>query len=115
MPDAPRTVYSSRRGRICRDCGRPAKRCVCRASPRAAPGDGVVRVRRELRRGKPVTTVSGLPLASDALRALAGDLKRRCGAGGSAKDGVIEIQGDQRERVLAELAERGYRAVRAGG
>lgn len=115
MPDDSRTVYSSQHGRVCKNCGRPAKRCACRASPRAAPGDGVVRVRRELRRGKPVTTISGLPLASDALRELAGDLKRRCGAGGSAKEGVIEIQGDHREVVLAELAARGHRAVRAGG
>jgi translation initiation factor 1 len=74
-----------------------------------------VRVRRELRRGKPVTTISGLPLASDALRELAAELKRRCGAGGSAKEGVIEIQGDHREVVLTELAARGHRAVRADG
>jgi translation initiation factor 1 len=115
VPDDPRTVYASQHGRVCPTCGRPAKQCICRASPRAAPGDGTVRVRRELRRGKPVTTISGLPLASDALRELAAELKRRCGAGGSAKEGVIEIQGDHREVVLRELAARGHRAVRAGG
>jgi translation initiation factor 1 len=81
------------------------------------PRDGVVRVRREIagRRGKPVTTIHGLPLRDAALRELASELKRRLGTGGSAKDGVIEIQGDHRDAVLAELAERGYTAVRAGG
>lgn len=112
-----RTVYSSEHGRMCPHCGRPASRCACRASPRAPRGDGVVRVRREVkgRRGKPVTTIEGVPLPSDALRALAGELKRRCGSGGSAKDGVIEIQGDHREVVVPELEARGYTVVRAGG
>jgi translation initiation factor 1 len=113
-----RTVYSSHQGRVCPHCGRPAKDCACRKNPRSAPrGDGVVRVRREVagRRGKPVTTVSGVPLASDALRDLAGELKRRCGTGGTAKDGIIEIQGDHRDVVIAELEARGYTVKRAGG
>jgi translation initiation factor 1 len=103
-------VYASGRGRICPHCGRPSADCACRRSPRAPRGDGVVRVRRELkgRRGKTVTTISGIPLDSESLRQLAGELKRRCATGGSAKDGVIEIQGDHREALLAELAARGY-------
>jgi translation initiation factor 1 len=86
------------------------------ASSRAAAG-GRVKVRRETagRRGKPVTTISGAPLDDDALRALAGRLKKRCGVGGSAKDGVIELQGDHRDAVLALLREDGYDAVLAGG
>ena len=115
MKDRARTVFSSRHGRLCPDCGLPDKRCVCRASPRAPRGDGVVRVRRELRRGKTVSAIHGLPLASDALRELAAELKRRCGAGGSTKNGVIEIQGDHRDLLVAELAARDYRVVRAGG
>jgi translation initiation factor 1 len=77
----------------------------------------VVRVRRESqgRGGKTVTAVHGVPLAADALRELAGELKRRCGSGGTARDGVIEIQGDHVGLVLAELAARGYTAKRAGG
>jgi translation initiation factor 1 len=67
------------------------------------------------RRGKTVTTISGVPLASDALRELAGELKRRCGSGGSAKDGVIEIQGDHRDTLVAELEDRGYTVKLAGG
>jgi translation initiation factor 1 len=76
-----------------------------------------VRVRREVkgRRGKTVTTLSGLPLPEDALRELAGELKRCCGTGGSAKQGVIEIQGDHRDTLVAELEARGYTVKRAGG
>ena len=85
--------------------------------PRAPRGDGVVRVRRETqgRGGKTVTTVSGVGLASDELLALASDLKRRCGTGGSVKDYVIEIQGDHREAIVAELEKRGFTVKLAGG
>lgn len=80
-------------------------------------GDGIVRVRRETagRNGKGVTTISGLPLAEAALKDLAKALKVSCGVGGSVKDGVIEIQGDQREKIKAELEKRGYQVKLAGG
>ncbi len=102
---------------MCPHCGRPAARCVCRANPRAPRGDGIVRVRRESkgRRGKTVTTISGVPLDSESLRELAGELKRRCATGGSAKDGVIEIQGDHCDTLISELETRGYSVKRAGG
>jgi len=76
-----------------------------------------VRVRRETagRRGKAVTTIYDLPLDDAELRELAGRLKKRCGVGGSAKDGVIELQGDHRDVVLTELREAGWDAVLAGG
>ena len=67
------------------------------------------------RRGKAVTTVFDLPLSEDGLRELAALLKQRCGTGGSLKDGRIEIQGDQRERVVAELEKLGYKVKLAGG
>ncbi|HEY5658414.1 MAG TPA: stress response translation initiation inhibitor YciH, partial [Myxococcota bacterium] len=67
------------------------------------------------RRGKTVTTISGVPLSGDALRELAAELKRRCGTGGATKDGVIEIQGDHRDALIAELEARGYTVKRAGG
>jgi translation initiation factor 1 len=74
-------------------------------------------VKRETagRRGKAVTTVYDVPLDDAGLRELAGRLKKRCGVGGSAKNGVIELQGDHRDVVVAMLREAGYDVVLAGG
>ncbi|CAA9506547.1 MAG: Translation initiation factor SUI1-related protein [uncultured Solirubrobacteraceae bacterium] len=87
------------------------------AKPAGAATGGRVKVRRETagRRGKAVTTVSDLPLDDEGLRALAGRLKKRCGVGGSAKDGVIELQGDHRDVVVELLRADGYDVVLAGG
>jgi translation initiation factor 1 len=76
-----------------------------------------VKVRREVagRRGKAVTTVSNVPVDEAGLKALAGRLKKRCGVGGSAKDGVIELQGDHRDVVVEVLKAEGYDVVLAGG
>jgi len=70
----------------------------------------VVRVGRETkgRRGKGVTIVSDVPLNEAGLQELAARLKQRCGTGGMVKDGRIEIQGDQRDRLIAELEGLGY-------
>ena len=78
---------------------------------------GRVKVRRETsgRRGKAVTTVSGVPLTDNQLKDLAGRLKKRCGVGGSVKDGVIEIQGDHRDTIVEVLRGEGYDVVLAGG
>ena len=80
-------------------------------------GDGTVRISRETkgRKGKGVTLISGVPLGAAAIAALAKDLKQRCGTGGTVKDGVIEIQGDHRDRLIEELQSRGHRVKRAGG
>jgi translation initiation factor 1 len=67
------------------------------------------------RRGKGVTTVFDVPLDDDALRELAAKLKQRCGTGGTVKDGRIEIQGDQRERIVTELEKLGFKVKRVGG
>ena len=76
-----------------------------------------VRVRREVggRKGKTVTTVSGVPLRDPELKALAGRLKKRCGVGGAVKDGVIELQGDHVDTVIEMLRADGHTVVRAGG
>ncbi len=66
-------------------------------------------------RGKGVTTVFDLPFDEEAVRELAALLKQRCGTGGTVKDGRIEIQGDQRERIVAELEKLGYKVKRVGG
>ena len=88
-----------------------------RDRPPARQAGGRVKVRRETagRRGKAVTTVSDVPLDDAGLKELAGKLKKRCGVGGSAKGGVIELQGDHREVVLEVLKAEGYDAVAAGG
>ena len=87
------------------------------SQPRRPSGGGRVKVRRETagRRGKAVTTISGVPVDDSGLRELAGRLKKRCGVGGSAKDGVIELQGDHRDVVMEVLRAEGYDAVLAGG
>jgi translation initiation factor 1 len=88
-----------------------------RERPSAVQAGGRVKVRRETagRRGKAVTTVSGVPLDDPALKELAGRLKKRCGVGGSAKNGVIELQGDHRDVVVEMLRADGYDVVLAGG
>jgi translation initiation factor 1 len=118
-----RTVYSSLSGRICPNCGLATSRCVCRANPRGKAaqtlpdGDGIARVGRSSkgRKGKTVTSVTGVPLPPDELRNLAKDLKRLCGTGGTLKDGVIEIQGDHRAALVEELGRRGFRVKKTGG
>ncbi|VTL98245.1 translation initiation factor Sui1 [Pseudomonas aeruginosa] len=62
-----------------------------------------------------MTTISGLPLAGDALKELASALKRRCGTGGSLKDGVVEIQGEHVDLLIDELLKRGFKAKKSGG
>jgi translation initiation factor 1 len=112
-----RLVYSTAGGRLCPQCLRPAAQCVCGSSKPAATGDGVVRLHRETkgRGGKAVTLIKGLPLAGDALKTLASQLKKKCGVGGSLKDGIVEIQGDQRDFLKTELEKLGYTVKIAGG
>ena len=112
-----RIVYSTGIGSLCANCRRAVRECVC---PKGAPGAaklGAVRVGREVkgRAGKGVTTVTGLPLALDQIDALATRLKKRCGSGGTVREGVIEIQGDHRDVIVAELAKLGWPAKKSGG
>lgn len=67
------------------------------------------------RRGKTVTVISGLQHDPATLEALLKRLKQQCGAGGTIKDGEMEIQGDHRERVAETLAALGYMIKRVGG
>ena len=107
-------VYSTAHGRMCPECGKPKGQCACRRE-QAPPGDGNIRVGREVRKGAGVTVISGVPLAGEALQALAKELKARCGSGGTVKNGVIEIQGDHRDAVLEAFAKRGWKGKRVGG
>jgi translation initiation factor 1 len=83
----------------------------------AGAGPARVRVGREVagRGGKGVTVISGLPHGASELEQLATRLKKLCGAGGAVRDGVIEIQGEHRDRLVAELCKLGLEAKRAGG
>ena len=111
-------VYSTDSGRTCPVCRQALAACICKQQAQAVPeGDGSVRVSREKqgRGGKTVTLVRGLPLDAAALAALGKQLRAACGAGGTAKDGVLEVQGDHVERVLAWLQAQGRAAKRAGG
>ncbi|MFN6993554.1 MAG: translation initiation factor Sui1 [Aquincola tertiaricarbonis] len=113
-------VYSTDAGRMCPQCRQPLARCQCAAlaaQQKLAAADGIVRVGRETkgRGGKAVTIVRGLPLEPAALSAMGTRLKTLCGSGGTAKDGVIEIQGDHRDKVVAHLQAAGYAVRKAGG
>ncbi|WP_448215469.1 stress response translation initiation inhibitor YciH [Endozoicomonas sp. 2B-B] len=98
-------VYSTDKGRIKEE------------KPKEEVGDGNVRVRPEKkgRGGKVVTVISGLPLAGNDLKAYAKTLKKRCGGGGSVKDGNIELQGDHVDVMVDVLKKAGYDAKRSGG
>ena len=115
-PGGSRPVYSTELGRLCPQCQRAVAQCVCGQARPAGTGDGVVRIRRETkgRGGKAVTVIDGLPLPPDQLKALARELKKRCGVGGSTRETVIEIQGDARDVVKQELEKRGYTVKLAG-
>jgi len=109
-------VYSTDSGRMCPGCRQPIAQCACN-KPAAPLTDGVVRVFFETkgRGGKGVTVVRGLGLAEPDLAALGKKLKAACGVGGTAKDGVVELQGDHRDRVLALLPALGFRNVKKAG
>lgn len=100
-------VYSTETGRIT-----PEKPKVERPK-----GDGIVRIQRQTsgRKGKGVCIITGIDLDDRALVSLASELKRRSGCGGSVKDGVIEIQGDNRDQLKQMLEQKGFTVKLAGG
>ncbi len=112
-------VYSSDQGRLCPACGCSVAACACAAEQRRRQvhATGPVRVGRQTRgrKGRGVTVITGLPLSVAELTELGSALKRRCGSGGAVKNGSIEIQGDHRDLLVAELIARGWPAKRAGG
>lgn len=123
MPD--RLVYSTDGGRVsnCPRCGLPYKQCRCDEPSTGGRGqsakkcDGIVRIMRDRkhRGGKTVTVITGVPANHNEIAALAQQLKKLCGSGGTVKDGVIEIQGDHCDKVQAKLTEMGYKVKRGGG
>lgn len=112
-----RLVYSTEHGRTCPSCNQNLDRCSCRQSPSRPTGDGIVRIGRSTkgRKGKGVTVITGIPLENRALKQVAKALKQKCGSGGTVKAGTIEIQGDHRDLLIAELRGMGYTVRRSGG
>ena len=102
---------------MCPACRQPLAACECGSTPAEPKGDGIVRVSRDTRGrgGKTVTVIRGVPLEGDALAALGKQLRAACGTGGTLKDGVLELQGDHRDRALAWLQSRGWTVKLAGG
>ncbi len=112
MPDDDRRLVYSTDGSL--PLPKPAKRKAAPAAAgKALPTDGIVRVLREKRRASAVTIVHGL--AAPEIDALGKELRRMCGTGGTTKNGVVELQGDHRDTVVAYFLERGRRVKRAGG
>lgn len=112
----PGIVFSTEFGRMCPACGNPSAECVCRPKKPINRSDGIVRVGRETkgRKGKGVTVITGIPLDYDGIRNLAKQFKQACGSGGTVKEGVIEIQGDHRDRLVEKLKNLGYNVKRSG-
>lgn len=112
-----RLVYSTGIGAMCPDCGNSKHSGKCDLPELIPDGDGVVRIRRETtgRKGKGVCVVEGLLVDSTELNKIARMLKQKCSCGGKAKDGLIELQGEQRDRIKALLEAQGYTVKLAGG
>ena len=117
--DENRTVYSTEKGRVCPNCGKPVQNCQCKKKKDrpSVKRDGIIRLRleRKGRGGKSVTLVEGLPSNEDLIKELVSELKRHCGVGGTVKNGMIEIQGDVRDTALLLLQQKGYVVKKAGG
>ncbi len=109
-------VYSSAFGKMCPQCGKALAECCCQQHQSIPAGDGTVQVWRETkgRKGKGVCLIKGLSLDQAALKALAKKLKTRCGTGGTVKEGVIEIQGDYRDLLIALLKKEGWKVKPSG-
>ncbi len=110
-------VYSSEHGRMCSGCGKPAALCDCAKTQGQPQKDGIVRVSRLTRgrKGKGVMIIAGVPLDSGGLNKLGKKLKVKFGVGGSVKNGIIELQGDFREKLVEELRQHGWIVKLSGG
>lgn len=109
-------VYSTDQGRICPECENSLDDCSCNDSSKVL-GSGNVKIQLETkgRKGKGVTLIKDLAMTADELKIMGKKLKNHCGVGGAVKEGIIEIQGDQREKVKAFLESQSIKAKIAGG
>ncbi|MDY0212305.1 MAG: stress response translation initiation inhibitor YciH [Desulfuromonadaceae bacterium] len=115
---ASRLVYSDDPAAYCPSCTEFKSNCTCVSSQQQSdPRTSVVRVERQTkgRKGGGVSVITGLTLPKQELKRLAQLLKKKCGCGGTLKDGVIEIQGDCRDLLVDLLQEQGWNAKKTGG
>ncbi|WP_111637087.1 stress response translation initiation inhibitor YciH [Marinomonas shanghaiensis] len=108
-------VYSTDQGRLCPDCEHPIAECQCKNQSVIGNGKVLIALETKGRKGKGVTVITGLPLTEDALKTLGKKLKTLCGTGGAVKEGQIEIQGDNRQKVKALLEKEGFSSKLTGG
>jgi translation initiation factor 1 len=117
MKDERPTVYSTdwENQPVCPRCGK--RPCVCKQAVSLPAREQTAHIRRETkgRGGKSVVTVSNLVLSDKDLKSLAKLLKKACGSGGTVKDGIIEIQGEHRDKIAETLEKRGYKVKYTGG
>jgi len=112
MPqDKGRLVYSTRDG----DRRNPTSQAAPARSVSPRQQTARISLDKSHRRGKAVTIVADLVLSEADLDALARSLKAQCGAGGTVKDGRIEVQGDHRDKVAVHLSALGYKVKGVGG
>ncbi|TBR38547.1 translation initiation factor [Marinomonas agarivorans] len=109
-------VYSTDSSQLCSACQEYKPNCQCDQKEQVL-GDGKVRLLLETkgRKGKGVTVITGLAMTEAELKQFAKQLKAACGTGGAVKAGNIEIQGDNRDKLLDLLSKKGIHAKKAGG
>lgn len=108
-------VYSTDQGRLCPSCERSTSDCQCKNESVIGNGKVLIALETKGRKGKGVTVITGLPLAEDALKVLGKKLKTQCATGGAVKDGQIEIQGDNRNKIKELLEKEGFSSKFTGG
>ncbi len=110
-------VYSTEFGKMCPRCGKPVKRCSCKKTSPVRPNDGIVRAgfEKKGRKGSGVTIITGIPKNDKELKITAKALKKKCGTGGTVKNGTIEIQGDHRDKIIEILQKEGFTVKKTGG
>ncbi|ETX11462.1 translation initiation factor SUI1 [Marinomonas ushuaiensis DSM 15871] len=108
-------VYSTDQGRLCPNCEQSTSACQCKNEPAVGDGKVLISLETKGRKGKGVTVVKGLPVTEDDLKKLAKKLKAQCGTGGAVKNGQIEIQGDNRQKLKDLLEKEGYKSKFSGG
>ena len=118
MASHSRRVYSTDGDNRCPTCSKALYKCRCPDTATAPPShDGILRVQRESkgRGGKQVTVIYGINENTQQLKKLLKQIKSHCGSGGTVKDGALEIQGDQRDKIIKLLQSLDYQVKRSGG